>query len=141
MESVRDRGGERGGVVIGSSAFRYTSMSSHSPGLEMNANPISIRQARVPGALRLGLGRRGGNGEGEDSFVTLGMQGWRIGMRVRNVRTPGGGGAGGRQNSVRESLLRGQSAAGPNARGARGPSAAEESGVFTRRIALVDWAV
>ena len=69
------------------------------------------------------------------------MQRWRTGMRLRNVRTPGEGGAGGRQNSVGESLLRGQSAAGPNARGARCPSAAAQSSVFNRHIALVDWAV
>src|SRR5207249_1541311 len=37
-------------------------------------------------------------------LLTLGMQRWRIGMRLRNVRTPGEGGAGGRQKSVRESL-------------------------------------
>ena len=73
--------------------------------------------------------------------MTLGMQRWRTGMRLRNVRTPGEGGAGGRQNSVGESLLRGQSAAGPNARGARCPSAAAQSSVFNRHIALVDWAV
>jgi hypothetical protein len=77
----------------------------------------------------------------EDTFLTLGMQRWRIGMRLRNVRTPGEGGAGGRQNSVGESLLRGQSAAGPNARGARCPSAADQSSVFNRHNALVDWAV
>jgi len=77
----------------------------------------------------------------EDTFLTPGMQRWLIGMRLRNVRTPGEGGAGGGQNSVAESLLRGQSAAGPNARGARCPSAADQSSVFNRHIALVDWAV
>ena len=51
------------------------------------------------------------------------------------------GGAGGRQNSVGESLFRGQSAAGPKARGARCPSAAGQSSVFIPHIALVDWAV
>jgi hypothetical protein len=77
----------------------------------------------------------------EDTFLTLGMQRWRIGMRLRNVRTPGEGGAGGRQNSVGESLLRGQSAVGPNARGACCPSAADQSSVFNRHNALFDWAV
>src|SRR5215472_9119069 len=49
-------------------------------------------------------------------LVDPGKAAWRIGMRSRYVRTPGEGGTGGRQNSVRESLLGGQSAAGPNAR-------------------------
>ena len=106
------------------------------------------------GCASAGRGRRGieglrapgerateGHVASEDTFLTLGMQRWRIGMRLRNVRTPGEGGAGGGQNSVAESLLRGQSAAGPNARGARCPSAADQSSVFNRHNALVDWAV
>ena len=96
-----------------------------------------IKGLRAPGE-RATEGRHTAS---EDTFLTLGMQPWRKGMRLRNVRTPGEGGAGGRQNSVGESLLRGQSAAGPNARGARCPSAADQSSVFNRHIALVDWAV
>src|SRR5262245_36833039 len=57
------------------------------------------------------------------------------------MRAPGEGGAGGRQNPVGESLLRGQSHAGPTAWRAPCPSAAEQSSVFDRHIALVDWAV
>src|ERR1700756_1482706 len=69
------------------------------------------------------------------------MQRWRKGMRLRNVRTPGEGGAGGPQSFVGESLLRGQSPVGPNGRGTRCPLAIKKSSVFNRHIALVDWAV
>ena len=62
-------------------------------------------------------------------------------MRLRNVRTPGEGGAGGRQNFVGESLLRERSSVGPNGRGTRCPSAIEQSSVFNRHIAFVDCAV
>jgi hypothetical protein len=83
---------------------------------------IALRRAEAGGGLR-GLarqrkGHRGAPRCAQDTFLTLGMRRWRLGMRLRNVRTPGEGGAGGRQNSVGESLLHGQSAVGPNARGA-----------------------
>ncbi len=99
--------------------------------------PAEIEGLRAPGERAT----EGRHVPSEDTFLTLGMQRWQMGMRLRNVRTPGEGGAGGRQNSVGESLLRGQSAAGPNARGPRCPSAAAQSSVFNRHIALVDWAV
>ena len=38
-------------------------MTSHSAGLEMNANPINIGQARLPPVLGLSLGWRRGKGK------------------------------------------------------------------------------
>src|ERR1700737_534869 len=54
MESVRDRGWGWGWVVIGNYLRGYTLMSSHSPVLEMNANPISMCLGEAAGASRPG---------------------------------------------------------------------------------------
>src|SRR5207253_8440290 len=117
--------------------------SSLNASLNQSRGGVALRRAEAGGGLR-GYGGQAKATEGrhvasEDTFLTLGMQRWRIGMRVRNVRTPGEGGAGGGQNSVGESLLRAQSAAGPNVPGARCPSAADQSSVFNRHNVLVDW--
>jgi hypothetical protein len=67
-----------------------------------------LRPAGIEG-LRAGeRATAGRHAASEDTFLTLGMQRWRTGMRLQNVRASVRGGASGRQNFVGESLLRGQ---------------------------------